>query len=524
MITATIEPVSLPAIDWKNPDYNPVFAERIARLTRIRESEENLIPGLKAFYKEHPIEFISDWGCTFDPRNVDVDLPPLVPFLLFDRQKEYIQWLWDRWKQREDGLVEKSRDMGVSWLSIAFASWAWTFYPGVVVGFGSRKEVYVDDLEDPKAIFPKIRQFIQFLPEEFRPVGWNPKQHAPYMKVINPELGGVIFGEAGDNIGRGARASMYFVDEAAFVEHQEVVDAALSQTTNCKIDQSTPNGSGNAFYRKRHEGKVKVFIFDWQQDPRKSQEWYQKQVGKLDAVIVAQEIDRDYEGSVHNAFIPAERVLAAMQRGPADVHAIGGLRVGIDVARFGNDKCSIVFRRGRVMLKKVTFGKLEVPQVAARARVEINAFREEPEQIAVDVLNMGAGVADLLRGWWPNRIEPRTRRELKVVVDVNASLRLKNGQHYNLRAFMWSEMRDWLETASIPNDSDLKTQLTSIQYGFKGGELLLESKDDAKKRGVKSPDDADALSFTFAYPTIPQKQLPKVGMPPSLDRGMGMLG
>lgn len=63
--------------------------------------------------------------------------------------------------------------MGVSWLSVAFAVWALLFYPGVVFGFGSRKEIYVDDLKDPKALFPKIRQFIQFLPEEFRPVGWT---------------------------------------------------------------------------------------------------------------------------------------------------------------------------------------------------------------------------------------------------------------------------------------------------------------------------------------------------------------
>lgn len=519
-----ITPVPLPTIDWKNPDYNPVFAERIARLTRIRESTENLIPGLKAFYKTHPIEFIGDWGCTFDPRNVEVKLPPLVPFLLFPKQKEFVQWLWDRWMSREDGLVEKSRDMGVSWLSVAFAVWAWLFYPGVVFGFGSRKEIYVDDLEDPKALFPKIRQFIQFLPEEFRPVGWDEKRDAPYMKILNPENGAVMFGEAGNNIGRGARASMYFVDESAFIEHQDVVDAALSQTTNCKIDLSSVNGAGNAFYRKRHSGKVKVFVFDWRDDPRKGQDWYQKQLGKLDAVIVASEIDRNYEGSVHNAFIPADRVIAAMRKGPADVIPHGGLRVGVDVARFGDDKCSIVFRRGRVMLKKVTFGKLDVVQVASRVRVEVLAFREEPEQIAIDVVNMGAGVADICRGWWPDSPVPRTGKTKKIVVDVNASLRMKNGQHYNLRAFMWSEMREWLLTGSMPNDDDMKTQMTSIQYSYKGGELLLESKDDAKARGVKSPDDADALSFTFAYPTIPEKTMPKVPPRPMLDTGCGMLG
>jgi hypothetical protein len=62
-------------------------------------------------------------------------------------------------------------------------------------------------------------------------------------------------------------------------------------------------------------------------------------------------------------------------------------------------------------------------------------------------------------------------------------------------------MREWIKAgASIPNDPDLVTDLTALQYGYKGGELLLESKQDAKKRGIKSPDRADSLALTFAYP------------------------
>jgi phage terminase large subunit len=83
------------------------------------------------------------------------------------------------------------------------------------------------------------------------------------MRVLNPENGASIVGEAGDNIGRGNRTSIYFKDESAFYEHADAIDAALSQTSNCKIDVSTPNGAGNAFYRKRHGGKIKVFVFDW---------------------------------------------------------------------------------------------------------------------------------------------------------------------------------------------------------------------------------------------------------------------
>ena len=88
-----------------------------------------------------------------------------------------------------------------------------------------------------------------------------------------------------------------------------------------------------------------------------------------------------------------------------------------------------------------------------------------------------------------------------MVVDVNSALRVDDGQNYNLRDRMWRDMREWLKAgASIPNDNELMTDLTALQYGYKGGSLLIESKDDAKKRGIKSPDRGDSLALTFAYP------------------------
>jgi len=488
-------------IDWKKPDYALVYQDRIKKLENLRSHPE-LLSGVKAFYKEHPIEFIEDWLMTFDPRNVERNLPATVPFMLFDRQVEFVDWVVDRWRNREDGVAEKSRDMGVSWLCVAVSVWMWLFHAGVVVGFGSRKEPYVDDLNNPNSLFWKIRACVGYLPPELRPEGWDDRKHAPFMRIINPENGSTILGEAGDNIGRGGRTSIYFVDEAAFIERADAVDAALSQTSNCKLYVSTPNGAGNSFYRKRHSGKLPVFTFDWKQDPRKDQAWYERQCASLDPIVVAQEIDRNYEGSVSNAFIPAELVMMAQKRGPADIQPVGGLRVGVDVARFGDDKSVITFRRGRVCLKQVVLSQLDVMQVAARVKSEISAYGEKPEQIAVDTIGIGAGVADILRGWFPDKVDRQTARKTQTVVDVNAALRMQNGEDYNLRAFMWREMREWMRNASIPNDPELKTDLTALRYLFKGSELLLESKDDAKRRGVKSPDRGDSLALTFAIPTI----------------------
>jgi len=510
-------------LNWSDPDYKPVFTDRLNALQRIRAAPELLGP-LKIHYSTHPAAWISDWGMTFDPRLAEIGKATTIPFYLFPRQVEFIDWLYALWKGREDGLAEKSRDMGVSWLCVAFAVWMWSFHAGTVVGFGSRKEEYVDKLGDPKSLFWKVRQFINLLPPEFKPDGWDDRRDAPHMRIINPANQSAIIGEAGDNIGRGNRTSIYFKDESAFYEHPDAIDAALSQTSNCKVDVSTPNGAGNPFYRKRHGGKIKVFVFDWHEDPRKGEAWYRRQVETLDPVIVAQEIDRDYESSVADSFIPGDIVAEAQARGPGTVIPMGGLRIGIDVARFGDDKSVISIRRGRVLLSQLVLAKLDVTQVAARARVAIAAYAQPIEQIAVDTIGIGAGVADVMRAWYPDRFS-REGKRTQIVVDINSSLRMSNGLDYNLRAFMWREMREWLKSASIPRDQDLKSDLTALRYGFKGGEMLMEDKQQAKKRGIKSPDRGDSLAMTFAAPTIAARPAPHV-IPAfkNFEPSMGALG
>lgn len=525
--TATVA-ASYPDIlltSWEHPDYDPIFRERVRRLNAIRSSADPAAvwKSLKEFYKTNPDRFITDWCVTFDPRNAEIGLPTLVPFVMFPRQTEFVLWLYDLWRNREDGLTEKSRDMGVSWLCCGFAVWMWTFHDGTTVGFGSRKEEYVDKIGDPKSLFWKIRKIIQFLPAELQPTGWNERTDSPSMRVINRDNGAAIIGEAGDNIGRGNRTSIYFKDESAHYEHPESIDAALSATSNCKIDVSSVNGAGNPFYKKRHGGEIAVFIFDWRQDPRKSQDWYEKQCRVLDKVIVAQEIDRNYEAAVSNAFIEGDVVKAAMLRGPKDVGARGGLRVGVDPARFGNDRTGIVIRRGRVLLKKITMSKQDTMQVASTVRAELRAYGTKPEQIAVDTIGIGAGVADILRGWYPDvTVDGKV---FKIVADVTGNGAVRDGTYYDVTAFMWGEMKEWLKGASIPNDEEIKVDLTARRYKFRAGEYVMESKDEMRARGVKSPDVGDALALTFAVPAAgpppPDRIPPPIPYQPT-DRSVGL--
>src|SRR5574343_1462041 len=357
--------------DFKAPDYERVYLLRAERLQNIRK-DPAILPGLKEYYREHPVDFINDWGMTFDPRNAEIGLPTTVPFLLFPKQADFVAWVVERWRKREDGLGEKSRDMGVSWLCVAVSVWMWLFHPGTVVGFGSRKEEYVDKIGDPKSLFWKIRQFIELLPKEFRPA----KYEAPHMRIVNHDTGAAIVGEAGDNIGRGNRTSIYFKDESAFYEHPEAIDAALSQTSNCKIDVSTPNGNGNPFFRKRHSGKVKVFTFHWRDYPRKDEQWYQKQRESLDPVILAQEVDIDYNASVGDAWIDGDSVSAAQLLGPKDVEANGGCSIGIDAANYGKDESVITLRRGRLTLTQIVLRGADGIQLAARVEDECHKLSQ----------------------------------------------------------------------------------------------------------------------------------------------------
>ena len=329
-------------------DITAIYKDRAKRLEKIR-SDPSLYKAAIAHYKsggQGVVDFINDWGMTYDPRKQ----PSFLPFILFPRQEELIKWLYIKWRDRHDGLIEKTRDVGLTWLGSAFSIWLFVFESGQSVSWGSRKESLVDDIGNPDSIFEKMRIFLRSLPPEFMPVGFNEQLHTRFLKIINPANGSTITGEAGDNIGRGGRSSIYFKDESAFYERPKIIEAALSQNSDVKIDISTPNGNGNEFYKKRFGGQIDVFTFNWRDDPRKTDEWYRKQCQLLDPVIVAQEIDIDYDASVTNAFINAQDVDRAQRQRPDELDDIKQpVIIGVDPARFGDDRTAIVCRQGRII-------------------------------------------------------------------------------------------------------------------------------------------------------------------------------
>lgn len=504
--------------DW-NPDYQAVFAERNALLTRLR-NEDSWVKAF-AYYRDRPVEAIEQWVTTYDPRNVGTGVPAYIPFLLFPKQREYVRWLQDRLAWTEEGIVEKSRDMGVTWVSIAFAWWLWMFHPAANISFGSRVERLVDKLGDSDSIFEKFRQLMRHMPKEMRPIGWREEEHAAYLKIRNPENGSTITGEAGKNIGRGGRSTIYFVDEAAFIEYPDMVDKALSENTNCKVYVSTPNGTGNPFYRKRFSGNFPVFTFHWKDDPRKDDAWYQKKQATLEPETLAQEVDLDYEASAGDVVCPALWVRASQQLRkqlertgdlPHTDDGVAGLDVGAGAA-----PSVFVPRFGPLVGKSTSWTEDDSINTAGKA--ESLAIRAKCPLVKFDSIGVGRGVASALRrldgvraqgvnvGDRPTRTRwPDGKRAKDKFVNLKAEL------HWVVRDKLRHTYEHWLhmngdggiqheldDLLLLPDDSALAAELSLPRYmKMETGKIQIESKRSMATRGIASPDHADALVLTFA--------------------------
>jgi len=214
-------------------------------------------------------------------------------------------------------------------------------------------------------------------------------------------------------------------------------------------------------------------------------------------------------------FIDSETVEEAARR-PAESHLRQPLVMGVDCARGGDDQSAIWFRRGRdartVPAIKLRVGDLMV----LSGKVAEQAMQHRVAAVFIDEGGIGAGVVDRVRQMLPGRL----------VVGVNFGGRadrytLGDGMPLtaNKAAEMWASMRAWLRTGAIPDDPELKAELTGREYGFDlHNAIRLEKKEDMKKRGLSSPDNADGLCLTFAYPVADLPDDTRLG---SLAEGEG---
>jgi hypothetical protein len=531
-------------------DYDAINKERQERFLKIYNSPK-LIEGSEQYYKTRPVEFINDWGVIYNPRNVGTGNPTTMPFILFDRQVEFINFLYDCTFNKENGACEKSRDMGATWAAAGFAVWLWKYHPESAVGFGSRKEMYVDRKGIIDSIFEKIRVFIRNLPSFCKPKGYIEKEHALYMRIINPENKATIIGEAGEEIGRGGRTTLYFVDESAALENPESVEASLGDNTDVRIDISSVRGPNTVFQRKVESGvhwepgkeiksgETRVFILDWKDNPFKNKAWYDKRKSKAEREgllhIFAREVDRDTTAAVEGIVIKSEWVKAAIDAHKKLKINIEGETFGaLDVADEGIDNHSLGIRKGILLLFCKEWFVGDVGQATGKAL--FHCKQKKTGVFLYDSIGVGAGVKSEV-----NRLKRRDiiDNKMKIVpwaasgkvlypearVIKNDKESPKNKDFFaNLKAqAWWKAARRFentfkaveqgqsfdvdelisLDSKGVEDIHKVVKELSQATYSINGAGKMVINK---QPKGTKSPNKADSIIMAF-WPIMPRKVL-----------------
>ena len=546
--------------DWKEPDVE-IYVKRAELLERL-EHDGQLLRKTIELYRKKPWEFIADWAMTIEPRNVTSSTK--IPMVLFPKQVECLVWFEKLRLGKERGVLEKSRDCGLTWLCVWYSLSIFLFNPGQVVGFGSRKESYIDLTNSKKSIFQRILFALEHTPRIFWPDGldWVEGKNVPntysHMRLMNPATGANIVGEAGDNIGRGDRSSIYFVDEAAFLQNSMAVEAALSDNTNCQIDISTFSGAGNRFYQKCVEwkGTGKHFVFDWRDDPRKSEEWYKKKCRELPPDIVAQEIDRNPHAANAMSFLQGIWVQSCV-----DAHLkLGfepqGLRVcSFDPADVGDAK-AVICRHGNVIEQAEELKTGDINTALLWAYKIAEDYRADV--FIVDGDGMGTPVMKV----WMKNASPSMHVQLFLgsgaVRQPNKKLpgdsKLTKERYLNRRAQTWDKVANRMRSTyhaierakegmvvtetldnliSISSKckalNDLKAELTMPGRDTSAGKMKVESKRDMKAKQLKSPNLADAFvqsedarnPYSFRADDVFARQFDNVLIDSYIDPGVG---
>jgi hypothetical protein len=480
---------------------------------------------LMARCADDPVFWFNTFAYTYDPRKS----PSKLPFVLFPKQEEYIRFLAFCLAHNIRSITEKTRDMGVTWLNTGFDVHGGLFRDGYKAGIGSRKEDLIDRSGDPDCIFWKARYMLDNLP------GWMvPKYDTAHMRIVIPPSpwnpsGGSITGEAGINIGRGGRNRRYTVDESAFVANPESIDASLSENTPCRNDTSTPFGPSGPFAELRHsegafdwqgedttppDAPVVVFTLHWRDHPEKDETWYEKKKKQIaDPAIIAQELDIDYTASVRGNIIPIGWVNPCIGREIYQDER-GAVVIGGDVGEFGEDPSAAVIREGRNIHHIEEWGKTD-PTQTAREFIRIGLEWEEKLGAThlyffIDKIGIGAGVVSNLQDY-----VLREKKANWFVVGVQAGERSPDPRCLRLKDCLWWRSREWFQEKApaiadgIPKHlaTQLAKELGSPTYApNESGLIVVESKKKLAKRGIKSPNLADALIHTHFWEAM--KPLP----------------
>lgn len=419
-------------------------------------------------------------------------------------------------------LVLKGRQMGISTYAAA------RFYHKTTTGFGRRTLIVAHQQKSTNNLFDMVKRF-----HRHNPLPISTKNSNATELVFDKTDSKYSLATAGtEDVARGTTAQFAHLSEFGFwsngQKHMAGLGNTIPDTAGSEIIiESTANGLGNAFHQMWQDAEagkgefIAVFLpwfwddgyratvrADFELSPEdvayknaygldmEQMQWRANKIatyGDGFQYLWSQEYPATaaeaFQTSTLNPLISPANVMAAVNN-VMFRERLGPLLIGCDPAGEGDDRTAIAFRQGRTVFRVEYHTKLDTMQIAgklAQYHREMN-----PDGIFVDKLGLGAGVYDRLL-------------ELSIpVIGVGAGSKATNSERYeNKRAEMWWLMAEWFANAPvrIPNDAALIADLSTFQpETSSNGRRQLESKQKLKRRGIRSPDGADALALTWAEP------------------------
>jgi hypothetical protein len=454
--------------------------------------------------------------------------------LIFNRAQQYIHARLEEQKAktgRVRALILKGRQQGCSTYVGA------RFYHRTTHGQGLRTFILTHEDAATQNLFEMVNRYHEHCPDLVKP-----STGAANAKELNFDRldSGYKIGTAGTKgVGRSSTLQLFHGSEVAFWPHAETHAAGVLQAIpdmpgTEDIEESTANGLGNLFHKKWRDAEmgvsdyIAIFVpWYWQEEYRKpappgfepNEEereyaemygldleqlvWRRSKIVELkDPALFKQEYPATaaeaFQMSGHDSYIPPALVAKARK---TVCEPSGQLVIGFDPAWMGSDRASMAFRRGRCVLKVESKSKLDTMQGAGWAKQIIDLHK--PARMFIDVGGVGAGVYDRLKEMGYERVV----RAVNFGSSPFEPPPLEGGGPLNRRAEMWMRSKEWLEDpagAQIPDSDSLQADACGPTYKWDSNtRLVLEKKEDMRRRDVPSPDEWDAVALTFAEPVAP---------------------
>jgi len=276
-----------------------------AEILRKAQDDRKLREALKVKCRNDIFFWIDNFVYIREPR-IEKGKNPNIPMYIQDRwmyQETVINRILECIEGEKDLHIEKSRDMGLSWIMCVIAVWGWTFHRWDSL-FGSKNEKVVDTKNDMKTLFPKMRHIIKNLPRWMLPENFNAEKDMTHLNIFNSETNTSISGEANSaNFGTGTRCKFIVYDEFAKWEHTDRhAWTSGGAAAPCRIANSTPFYKNNKFYELIDETKgeknIERLTVHYSLDTRKNDVWTKKEKTRHDPEEWNQEYEISYKGTV----------------------------------------------------------------------------------------------------------------------------------------------------------------------------------------------------------------------------------